>query len=37
MCNVLALLAFIGVAGCSASGPEPAFETAYSAVGEQVK
>jgi hypothetical protein len=34
----LALLALIGVAGCSASGPEPMLETAaYSAVGAQVK
>jgi hypothetical protein len=29
----LALLALIGVGGCSASGPEPSFETAYSAIG----
>jgi hypothetical protein len=27
----------IGVGACSASGPEPPFETAYSAVGTQVK
>jgi hypothetical protein len=27
----------IAVGGCSASGPEPSFETAYSAVGAQVK
>jgi hypothetical protein len=33
----LALLAFVGVGGCSASGPETAFETAYSAMGPQVK
>jgi hypothetical protein len=33
----LALLALIGVGGCSASGPEPSFETAYSAIGAQVK
>jgi hypothetical protein len=33
----LALLAFICVCGCSASGPEPTFETAYSAIGAQVK
>jgi hypothetical protein len=33
----LALLALIGVDGCSASSPEPSFETAYSAVGAQVK
>jgi hypothetical protein len=33
----LALLVLIGVGGCSASGPDPAFETAYSAVGAQVK
>jgi hypothetical protein len=31
------LLALIGVGGCSASGPEPSFETAYSAVGAQVQ
>jgi hypothetical protein len=33
----LALLALMGVGGCSASGPEPWFETAYSAIGAQVK
>jgi hypothetical protein len=33
----LALLALIGVGGCSASGPEASFETAYSAIGAQVK
>jgi hypothetical protein len=33
----LAVLALIGVGGCSASGPEPPFETAYSAVGAQIK
>jgi hypothetical protein len=33
----LALLAVVGVGGCSVSGPEPAFETAYSAMGAQVK
>ena len=33
----LALLAIGCVAGCSASGPEPSFETAYSAIGAQVK
>ena len=33
----LALLGLVGVGGCSASGPEPSFETAYSAVGGQVK
>jgi len=33
----LALLALTGVGGCSASGPEPPFETAYSAVGAHVK
>jgi hypothetical protein len=33
----LALLALIGVGGCSRSGTETAFETAYSAIGAQVK
>jgi hypothetical protein len=33
----LAALVLIGAGGCSASGPDPAFETAYSAVGVQVK
>jgi hypothetical protein len=33
----LAMLALIDAGGCSASGPEPSFETAYSAVGAQVK
>jgi hypothetical protein len=33
----LALLALIGVDGCSASGPEPPLEMAYSAICAQVK
>ena len=33
----LALLALIGLGGCSASGPDPALETAYSAIGAQLK
>jgi hypothetical protein len=33
----LALLALIGVGGCSASGRDPALETAYSAIGAQLK
>jgi hypothetical protein len=33
----LAVVALVDIGGCSASGPEPAFETAYSAVGAQVK
>jgi hypothetical protein len=37
ICGCLALAALAGVAGCVASGPEPPFETAYSAVGAQVK
>ena len=37
LCRLLAMLALIGVGGCSASGPEPPFETAYSAIGAQVK
>jgi hypothetical protein len=37
ICRFLAVLALVGIGGCSASGPEPAFETAYSAVGAQVK
>jgi hypothetical protein len=32
---VFALLALVSVGGCSASGPETALETAYSAVGAQ--
>ena len=35
--RLLVLLALIGVAGCAAWGPEPPFETTYSAVGAQVK
>jgi hypothetical protein len=35
--RLFALLALLGVAGCSASSPEPAFETTYSAIGAQVK
>jgi hypothetical protein len=37
LCRLLAVLALVVVAGCAASGPEPSFETAYSAVGAQVK
>jgi hypothetical protein len=33
----LALLALVCVGGCSASGRERAYQTAYSAVGAQVK
>jgi hypothetical protein len=33
----LALLGLIGVGGCSARGLEPAFQTAYSAIGTQLK
>jgi hypothetical protein len=29
--------AIFGVGGCCASGPEPPFENAYSAIGAQVK
>jgi hypothetical protein len=35
--RLLAMLALIGVGGCSASSPEHPFETAYSAIGTQVK
>jgi hypothetical protein len=35
--RLLARLAFVGVGGCCASGPELAFQTAYSAVGAQIK
>jgi hypothetical protein len=37
LCRLLALLLVVGVSGCSASGPEPTLDTAYSAVGAQVK
>jgi hypothetical protein len=37
LCFLVILRALIGVGGCSASGPEPSFETAYSAIGAQVK
>jgi hypothetical protein len=37
VCRFLTLLAFVGLGGCSASGPETALETAYSALGAQVK
>jgi hypothetical protein len=37
ICRLLALLALIGLGGCSASGPEPPLETAYSAIGASVK
>jgi hypothetical protein len=36
LCRLLGLLALLGVGGCSASGPAT-FETAYSAIGAQVK
>jgi len=37
ICRFLALLALVGVGGCSVSGRESSFETAYSAVGAQIK
>jgi hypothetical protein len=37
ICFFLAVLALAGISGCSASGPESPFETAYSAFGAQVK
>jgi hypothetical protein len=37
LCRLLAMLALIGLGGCAASGPQPPFETAYSAIGAQVK
>jgi hypothetical protein len=37
ICSFITPLAFVGVGGCSVSGPETALETAYSAVGAQVK
>jgi hypothetical protein len=37
ICRLLALLVLVGVGGCSASGSEPQFETAYSAIGAQLK
>jgi hypothetical protein len=37
ICRLLAMLALAGVGGCSAYSPEPPFETAYSAIGAQVK
>jgi hypothetical protein len=37
VCCFVALLALVCVGGCSASGPQPSPETAYSAVGAQVK
>jgi hypothetical protein len=36
MCLIL-LLGLFSVGGCNASGPEPAFQTTYSAIGAQVK
>jgi hypothetical protein len=36
ICHLLAMLAVAFVAGCSASGPPPV-ETAYSAIGGQIK
>jgi hypothetical protein len=37
LCRLLALLALAFVGGCYASGPEPPFETTYSAIGAQVR
>jgi hypothetical protein len=37
ICRLIALLAIVGICGCSASGTEPPLETGYSAVGAQVK
>jgi hypothetical protein len=37
ICCLFAMLALIDVGGCSSSGPQPALETAYSAIGAQVK
>ena len=34
---LFALLALVGLGGCSASGAAPTFQTAYSAIGAQVK
>jgi hypothetical protein len=36
ICRFLAVIALVAVGGCSACGPQP-FETAYSAIGAQVK
>jgi hypothetical protein len=33
----LALPTLVSVSGCWASGPEPTFQTAYSAIGSQIK
>jgi hypothetical protein len=35
--RILALLALGGLGGCSASSAAPRFQTAYSAVGAQIK
>jgi hypothetical protein len=37
ICRLIALLVITRICGCSASGPEPPLETAYSAIGGQVK
>jgi hypothetical protein len=37
ICRFVVLLAIVGVGGCSASRPEPTLQTAYSAIGAQVK
>jgi hypothetical protein len=37
ICVLFILLALLGVAGCCAPWTQPPFETAYSAVGAQVK
>jgi hypothetical protein len=34
---IRAFLALLALGGCSASSAEPAFQTAYSAVGAQIK
>lgn len=37
LCLILAVLALLDAGGCSATRPEPSLETAYSAIGAQVK
>ena len=37
LCRLVVMLTLIRLGGCSASGPEPPLETAYSAIGAQMR
>jgi hypothetical protein len=37
LCRLFGILALVGLGACSATAPQSSFETAYSAIGTQVK